>query len=82
MAEGFWGGLNQHRLYWSGLLFTVGGAVASLWVSKEYGWVAALCEAVADNADLLAAAKDSAFQNKVHLAMQGKGFFDVSEQAK
>lgn len=40
----------------------------------ERPWVAALCEAVADNAGLLAADRDSAFQNKVHLAMQAKGF--------
>ena len=36
----------------------------------------ALCEAVADNAGLIAAGHDSTFQNKVHLALQGKGFFD------
>src|SRR6201987_6013881 len=40
-------------------------------------WVAALCEAVADNAALLAAGQDSSFANKVHLSMQSKGFFDV-----
>ena len=45
-------------------------------------WVVALCEAVAENASLLAIGQDSSFQNKVHLAMQGKGFFDVSEDAK
>ena len=33
-----------------------------------------LCDVVADNAALLAANKDSTFQNKVHLAMQAKGF--------
>jgi peptidyl-tRNA hydrolase, PTH1 family len=37
-------------------------------------WVEALCSAIADNAAVLAAAKDSTFQNKVHLAMQAKGF--------
>ena len=36
--------------------------------------VTALCEAVADNAGLLAKGRDSTFQNKVHLAMQAKGF--------
>jgi len=45
-------------------------------------WVVALCEAVAENVSLLAIGQDSSFQNKVHLAMQGKGFFDVSEDAK
>ena len=45
--------------------------------AKDDGpWVAALCEAVADNAGLLATGRDSTFQNKVHLAMQAKGFFD------
>lgn len=34
----------------------------------------ALCDIVADNATLLAAGKDATFQNKVHLAMQAKGF--------
>jgi len=43
-------------------------------------WVTALCAAVADNAGLLAAGHDSTFQNKVHLTMQGKGFFDVKDE--
>jgi PTH1 family peptidyl-tRNA hydrolase len=43
--------------------------------AKDEGpWVTALCDAVADNAGLLATGRDSAFQNKVHLAMQAKGF--------
>ena len=42
-------------------------------------WVKALCEAVADNAALLVTGRDSTFQNKVHLSMQGKGFFETSE---
>lgn len=33
-----------------------------------------LCDIVADNAGLLATGKDATFQNKVHLAMQAKGF--------
>jgi PTH1 family peptidyl-tRNA hydrolase len=37
-------------------------------------WVEALCDIVADNAALLAEGKDSTFQNKVHLAMDAKGF--------
>jgi len=48
---------------------------------KEDGpWVAALCEAVAENAALLAARHDASFQNKVHLAMQAKGFFDKAAE--
>ena len=42
-------------------------------------WVTALCEAVADNAGLLATGRDSTFQNKVHLALQAKGFFDKDD---
>ena len=40
----------------------------------ERPWVEALCDAVTDNAALLVTDKDSTFQNKVHLAMQAKGF--------
>ncbi len=40
----------------------------------ERPWVEALCDVVSDNAALLAQGKDSAFQNKVHLAMDAKGF--------
>jgi len=35
--------------------------------------------AVADNAGLLTTAKDSTFQNKVHLTMQAKGFFEKGD---
>ena len=43
--------------------------------AKEDGpWVDALVAIIADNAALLAADRDSSFQNKVHLAMQAKGF--------
>jgi PTH1 family peptidyl-tRNA hydrolase len=42
-------------------------------------WVEALCSVIADNAGLLAAAKDSTFQNKVHLAMEAKGFSDKDD---
>jgi peptidyl-tRNA hydrolase, PTH1 family len=48
--------------------------------AKDEGpWVTAMCEAVADNAALLATGPDSTFQNKVHLAMQAKGFFDKED---
>lgn len=40
----------------------------------ERPWVQAIQTIIADNADLLAQGQDAAFQNKVHLAMQGKGF--------
>jgi PTH1 family peptidyl-tRNA hydrolase len=41
---------------------------------SEWPWVEALCDVIADNAGLLMAAKDSTFQNKVHLSMDAKGF--------
>src|SRR5215213_10110397 len=48
--------------------------VLSDFAKNERPWVAALTGVIADNADLLAAAKDASFQNKVHLAMDAKGF--------
>ena len=50
--------------------------VLSDFAKADDAWVAALCEAVADNASLIATGQDSTFQNKVHLSMQAKGFFD------
>jgi PTH1 family peptidyl-tRNA hydrolase len=41
---------------------------------SEWAWVEALCDVIADNAPLLIERKDSSFQNKVHLAMEAKGF--------
>jgi PTH1 family peptidyl-tRNA hydrolase len=43
---------------------------------SEQPWVEALCDIVADNVALLIEGKDSTFQNKVHLAMDAKGFGD------
>ena len=40
----------------------------------EREWVDALCAIIADNAELLAKGEDATFQNKVHLAMQAKGW--------
>ncbi len=40
----------------------------------ERPWVEALCDIIADNAGMLVEGKDASFQNKVHLAMQAKGF--------
>ena len=37
-------------------------------------WVEALCGVVADDAELIALGDDASFQNRVHLAMQAKGF--------
>ena len=41
---------------------------------EERPWVEAVCSLIADNAELLARGEDSSFQNKVHLAMDAKGF--------
>src|SRR5262252_1569031 len=43
-------------------------------------WVEALCGVVADDAELIVKGQDATFQNKVHLAMQAKGFGDTKEQ--
>jgi peptidyl-tRNA hydrolase, PTH1 family len=57
----------------------VHGYVLSDFAKDERPWVVALCEAIADNAGLLVTERDSTFQNKVHLAMQAKGFFDKED---
>jgi len=46
---------------------------------SEWAWVEALCDVIADNAPLLVENKDSTFQNKVHLAMEAKGFGEDEE---
>jgi PTH1 family peptidyl-tRNA hydrolase len=46
---------------------------------SERAWVEALCDIVADNVGLLIDGKDSTFQNKVHLAMDAKGFGGADE---
>jgi peptidyl-tRNA hydrolase, PTH1 family len=57
----------------------VHGYVLSDFARDERPWVQALCEAVAESAGLLTTDRDSTFQNKVHLAMQAKGFFDKDD---
>jgi peptidyl-tRNA hydrolase, PTH1 family len=57
----------------------VHGYVLSDFAKDERPWVTALCEAVAESAGLLTTDRDSTFQNKVHLAMQAKGFFDKDD---
>jgi PTH1 family peptidyl-tRNA hydrolase len=46
---------------------------------NEWAWVEALCDVIAGNAGLLVEGKDSTFQNKVHLAMEAKGFDEHEE---
>jgi PTH1 family peptidyl-tRNA hydrolase len=52
----------------------VHGYVLSDFAKAERPWVEALTGIVADNAALLARGEDATFQNKVHLAMDAKGF--------
>jgi PTH1 family peptidyl-tRNA hydrolase len=46
---------------------------------SEWAWVEALCDVMAENAPLLVEDRDSSFQNKVHLAMEAKGFTDEAD---
>jgi peptidyl-tRNA hydrolase, PTH1 family len=62
-----------------GIKELVHGHVLSDFAKDDRPWVEALCAAIADNVGLLASGKDSTFQNKVHLAMQAKGFFDKDD---
>ena len=62
-----------------GIKELVHGYVLSDFAKSDRPWVETLCEAVADNAGLLTTGRDSTFQNKVHLALQAKGFFDKED---
>jgi PTH1 family peptidyl-tRNA hydrolase len=53
--------------------------VLSDFAKSERGWVEALTDVIADNADLLARGQDASFQNKVHLTMSAKGFGPADE---
>jgi PTH1 family peptidyl-tRNA hydrolase len=55
--------------------------VLSDFAASERPWVEALREIIADNAGLLAKGQDASFQNKVHLAMQAKGFVEREPDA-
>lgn len=52
----------------------VPGHVLGDFARDEWPWVEALCDVIADNAGLLVEGMDSTFQNRVHLAMEAKGF--------
>jgi PTH1 family peptidyl-tRNA hydrolase len=58
----------------------VHGHVLSDFAKSERDWVEALRDVIADNAGLLAKGQDPTFQNKVHLAMQAKGFLDKEDK--
>lgn len=55
----------------------VHGYVLNDFAKSEQPWVEDLCRAVADAAELLAKGDDASFQNKVHLAMEGRGWGEV-----
>ena len=48
--------------------------VLSDFAKAERPWVETLCDAVAQNIDLIAKGDDSLFQTRVHLAMEAAGF--------
>jgi PTH1 family peptidyl-tRNA hydrolase len=62
-----------------GIKELVHGYVLSDFAKSDRPWVEALCAVMAENAGLLASGTDSTFQNKVHLAMQARGFFDTDD---
>jgi PTH1 family peptidyl-tRNA hydrolase len=51
--------------------------VLSDFAKTERFWVETLCDIIADNVVMIIKGEDASFQNKVHLAMQAKGFGDV-----
>jgi len=55
----------------------VQGHVLGDFAKSEEPWVDDLCRIIADNAALLAKGEDGSFQNKVHLAMEARGWTDV-----
>lgn len=57
-----------------GIKELVHGHVLSDFAKADRPWVEALCEAVADHAAQLVLDRDSTFANRVHLAMDAKGF--------
>ena len=53
--------------------------VLSDFAKADRPWVEAMCGAIADNAELLARGEDASFQNRIHLAMESKGFSDAKK---
>ena len=62
-----------------GIKALVHSYVLSDFAKDERPMVESLCEVIADNAGLLTTDRDSTFQNKVHLALQAKGFFEKDD---
>lgn len=70
---------NDYRRVRLGIGHPGDKALVHAYVLNDFGkaerdWVEDLCRAVADDAPLLAAGEDASFQNKVHLAMAGRGW--------
>jgi PTH1 family peptidyl-tRNA hydrolase len=63
-----------------GIKELVHGHVLNDFAKDERPWVETLVDAIAEHAGLLATGQDSTFQNKAHLAMQAKGFFDKDDK--
>ncbi|ABD86978.1 aminoacyl-tRNA hydrolase [Rhodopseudomonas palustris] len=57
----------------------VHGHVLNDFAKSERPWVEAMIEAIVEHAGLLVDGRDSTFQNKVHLALQAKGFLDNND---
>src|SRR3984885_6786384 len=62
-----------------GIKELVHGYVLNEFAKDERPWVEALVDILADNVELLLRGEDASFQNKVHLAMQAKGFLDKGD---
>ena len=60
----------------------VHGHVLSDFAKADDAWVTTLCDAVAEHAGLLATGADATFANKVHLAMQAKGFLTKDDNGE
>jgi peptidyl-tRNA hydrolase, PTH1 family len=65
-----------------GIKELVHGHVLNDFAKDEQPWVDALRETIADNVGLLATDRGSTFQNKVHLAMQAKGFLNKDDDGE
>ncbi|KQP61217.1 aminoacyl-tRNA hydrolase [Methylobacterium sp. Leaf108] len=75
---------NDYRRVRLGIGHPGDKALVHAYVLNDFGkgeaaWVDDLCRAIADHAALLASGDDAAFQNKVHLAMSGRGWDDVKK---
>jgi PTH1 family peptidyl-tRNA hydrolase len=73
---------NDYRRVRMGIGHPGDKALVHAYVLNDFGkaeepWVDDLCRACADHAALLAAGEEASFQNKVHLAMEGRGWGEV-----